>query len=282
VEITRIARPLLVAIAERNADPRLARLFLPDSQERLRERLTRDQVADVLAEFPVEWTAQSLLGALRPLAHRAYSIASSRRIVGDEVHLTVARVGGEDAANPRFGAASSFLAELGEDAKVPVFLERNERFRLPADLSRDIIMIGAGTGVAPYRGFLQEREASGAKGRNWLVFGGRNFLRDFLYQAEWLEARKRGLLSRIDLAFSRDQQSKVYVQQRLREQGREIFSWLEGGASLYVCGDAVRMAPDVHAALIEIVARHGGLESDEARARVEQWMSDGRYLRDVY
>ncbi len=281
-EITRIARPVLTALAERNSDPRLARLLGPEGRDELRQRLETEQVADILAAFPADWSAESLVAALRPLAHRAYSIASSRRLVGDEVHITVALVGGEDPRAPRWGAASSYLAALGDEARVPVFLERNERFRLPSDPSRDVIMIGAGTGVAPYRAFMQEREAIGAKGRNWLIFGGRNFLRDFLYQSEWIEARRRGLLQRVDLAFSRDQRDKIYVQQRLREQGRELFAWLEGGASVYVCGDATRMAPDVHAALLEVVAYHGGLSAEDARARVEGWMADGRYLRDVY
>jgi len=281
-EITRIARPVLVALSERNPDPRLARLLGPEGRDELRDRVATDQVADVLAAYPAQWTPESLVTALRPLAHRAYSIASSRQLVGNEVHLTVALVGGEDARNPRWGAASSFLAGVGDEATVPVFIERNERFRLPQDPSRDIIMIGAGTGVAPFRAFVQEREATDAKGRNWLVFGGRNFLRDFLYQSEWLDARRRGLLHRVDLAFSRDQRAKIYVQQRLREQGRELYSWLEGGACLYVCGDASRMAPDVHAALIEVVATHGGHSPEDARAKVEQWMADGRYLRDVY
>jgi sulfite reductase (NADPH) flavoprotein alpha-component len=281
-EITRIARPVLVALAERNPDPRLARLLGPEGRETLRDRVAAEQVADFLADFPADWTPESLVAALRPLAHRAYSIASSRQLVGDEVHLTVALVGGENPATPRWGAASAFLAGLTDEARVPVFIERNERFRLPADPSRDIIMIGAGTGVAPYRGFLQEREAMGARGRNWLIFGGRNFLRDFLYQSEWIDARRRGVLQRIDLAFSRDQSAKIYVQQRLREQARELYAWLDGGASLYVCGDATRMAPDVHAALIEVVATQAGLDPDGARAKVEQWMADGRYLRDVY
>ncbi len=281
-EITRVARPVLVALAERNPDPRLGRLLGPDGRDALRDAIANSQVADFLAAYPADWTAPALIAALRPLAHRAYSIASSRRLVGNEVHLTVALVGGEDPRTPRLGAASSFLGGLDDAGSVPVFLERNDRFRLPADPSRDVIMIGAGTGIAPFRAFLQEREAIAATGRNWLVFGGRNFLRDFLYQSEWLDARRRGLLQRVDLAFSRDQRAKIYVQQRLREQGRELYAWLEGGASLYVCGDATRMAPDVHAALIEVVATQGGLAPEDARAKVEQWMADGRYLRDVY
>ena len=163
-----------------------------------------------------------------------------------------------------------------------VFIEPNERFRLPDDPSRDVIMIGPGTGVAPYRGFLQEREAQGATGRNWLVFGNRHFDSEFLYQVEWQDAARKGLLTRVDLAFSRDRTPRAYVQDRLREAGAELYAWLQGGAHLYVCGDAERMAPDVHAALVEIVARHGGLEQEAAEAYLRRLADERRYLRDVY
>ena len=167
-------------------------------------------------------------------------------------------------------------------AKVRVYVEANARFRLPADDSRDVIMIGPGSGVAPFRGFLQERAATGATGRNWLFFGARRFARDFLYQLEWQRALKQGLLARLDLAFSRDGGQKVYVQQRLVEAGRELYDWIESGATIYVCGDATRMAPDVHAALAAIIEREGGLSAEAARERLDQLGADGRYLRDVY
>jgi sulfite reductase (NADPH) flavoprotein alpha-component len=203
--------------------------------------------------------------------------------VGEEAHLTVAVVDYEHDGDRRLGAASAHLASLtGDAAAVRVFVEPNERFRLPDDPSRDVIMIGPGTGVAPYRGFLQEREAQGATGRNWLVFGARHFASEFLYQVEWQDAVRKGLLHRVDLAFSRDQTPRAYVQDRLREAGAELFAWLEGGAHLYVCGDAERMAPDVHAALVEIVAIHGGLERDAAEAYLRRLSDDRRYLRDVY
>ena len=223
------------------------------------------------------------MAALRPLTPRLYSIASSPKAVGpDEVHLTVAVVEYAAHGSAHYGAASSFLAAAGEDATVPVFIESNERFRLPADGSRDVIMIGPGTGVAPFRAFVQEREATAASGRNWLFFGNRHFARDFLYQVEWQDALRRGSLSRLDLAFSRDQARKYYVQQRLRENGRELYAWLREGAHLYVCGDSAHMARDVHEALLEIASTHGGLSADDARAWLAELMQQGRYARDVY
>jgi sulfite reductase (NADPH) flavoprotein alpha-component len=161
-------------------------------------------------------------------------------------------------------------------------VEANERFRLPVDRSRDVIMIGPGTGVAPFRAFVQEREATAATGRNWLFFGNRHFQQDFLYQAEWQEALRSGALSRLDLAFSRDTASKVYVQQRLRQNGRELYAWLREGAHLYVCGDSLHMAKDVNDALLDIVCTHGGLSAEDARVWLAELLQTGRYARDVY
>jgi sulfite reductase (NADPH) flavoprotein alpha-component len=203
--------------------------------------------------------------------------------VGDEAHVTVAVVDYETDGERRLGAASAYLAGLnGDDARARIFIEPNERFRLPADNARDLIMIGPGTGVAPYRAFLQHREAQGATGRHWLLFGARHFASEFLYQLEWQEARRRGLLHRLDLAFSRDHTPRAYVQDRMRESGRELYAWLDGGAHLYVCGDAERMAPDVNTALIEIAAQHGGHGREAAEAWVRQLADERRYLRDVY
>jgi sulfite reductase (NADPH) flavoprotein alpha-component len=165
---------------------------------------------------------------------------------------------------------------------MPVFVERNERFRLPADDSRDIIMIGPGTGVAPFRAFVQERAETGARGRNWLFFGARHFSCDFLYQLEWQEALRKGELHRLDLAFSRDTDERIYVQRRVREAGQDLYAWLEGGASVYVCGDADHMAPDVHAALAEVIVRHGGRSKEDALEWLNELAASGRYLRDVY
>jgi sulfite reductase (NADPH) flavoprotein alpha-component len=282
-EITRLTRPFLVQHAELSGSEDLARILGSGHEQALRELLKEQQLVDVLQRHPAAWGAEALVKALRPLAPRLYSIASSASAVGEEAHLTVAVVDYDRNGERRLGAASAHLASLTEDAAtVRVFIEPNERFRLPDDPSRDVIMIGPGTGVAPYRGFLQEREAQGATGRNWLVFGNRHFDSEFLYQVEWQDAARKGLLTRVDLAFSRDRTPRAYVQDRLREAGAELFAWLEGGAYLYVCGDADRMAPDVHATLVEIVTRHGGLEAEAAEAYLRRLADERRYLRDVY
>ena len=221
--------------------------------------------------------------ALRPLAPRLYSIASSQDAVGEEAHLTVAVVDYEIDGQRRFGAASAHLAGLtGEEATVRVFIEPNQRFRLPADPARDVIMIGPGTGVAPYRGFLQQREAQGATGRNWLVFGARHFDSEFLYQVEWQEACRKGLLNRIDLAFSRDRGQRAYVQDRLREAGAELYAWLEGGAQRLRLrrrrADGAGRARDAGRRRCRARrARSRGRRGVRAPAR-----GRARYLRDVY
>ncbi|HET9475043.1 MAG TPA: assimilatory sulfite reductase (NADPH) flavoprotein subunit [Steroidobacteraceae bacterium] len=280
-ELTRIARPLLVTVAERSkAD--LSELLDTRNNSALARLTSTSQVSDVLAKYPAEWTPEALIAALRPVTGRVYSIASSPAAVGDEAHLTVAIVGSDTDRRLLAGAASDFVVRTPVDSKVQVWIERNERFRVPADGTRDIIMVGPGTGVAPFRGFLQEREATGATGRNWLFYGGRSLYHDFLYQLEWQQALKRKSLHRVDVAFSRDQEQKIYVQQRLKENGKELFNWLSNGASFYVCGDATAMAPDVHAALLDIVREQGGMDADDAQAWVADLTADGRYLRDVY
>jgi sulfite reductase (NADPH) flavoprotein alpha-component len=283
-ELTRLTRPFLTQQAERSQDARLAAVLQPGHEADLRRTLQDLQVVDVLQRHPGEWDARSFVQALRPLAPRLYSIASSQEAVGEEAHLTVALVNYEIDRKRRVGAASAFLASLqGDLAKARIFVEQNERFRLPADTSRDVIMIGPGTGVAPFRGFVQHRAAQGATGRNWLFFGARHFQSEFLYQAEWQDAVKRGVLSRCDLAFSRDRSiAREYVQDRLRRVGKELYAWLENGAYLYVCGDAERMAPDVNAALVDIVTEHGGRSRDDAGDYVRRLADDRRYLRDVY
>lgn len=282
-EITKLSRPFLEAHARLAGAEDLSAALTPAGATRLRELLADWQVADVLKRWPAPWSAAALVAALRPLAPRLYSIASSRLAVGDEVHITVATVDYEFDGEHRVGSASQYLASLAaEGATVQAYIEHNPRFRLPADGARDVIMIGPGTGVAPFRGFLQQREESGATGRNWLFFGARHFDDEFLYQTEWQAAIKRGALHRIDVAFSRDQPARVYVQQRMAERGAELWRWLDGGAHVYVCGDAQKMAPDVHAALIEIVRVHGGRDAEAAREYVDQLLADRRYARDVY
>jgi sulfite reductase (NADPH) flavoprotein alpha-component len=278
-ELTRIARPLLVQVAKQ-AKVDITELL---GNAAAMAKLTAScQVSDVLASYPAEWTPEALVSTLRPVAGRVYSIASSPAAVGDEAHLTVAVVGSDTDRKLLAGAASHFMVNTPADSNVQVWIERNERFRVPADGARDIIMVGPGTGVAPFRGFLQEREATGATGRNWLFYGGRSLYHDFLYQLEWQQALKRKSLHRVDVAFSRDQAQKIYVQHRLKEAGKELFSWLSNGAYLYVCGDASAMAPDVNAALLAIVAEQGGMDADDAQAWVGDLTADGRYLRDVY
>ena len=281
-ELTRLARPFLQAHAARARNAELDAILDAADAKAFGQWVRDRQVVDVLHRYPATWPAQSLVEALHPLAPRLYSIASSQKKVGDEAHLTVAHVRSMTADGTwRWGAASHRLATGEPGARANVYIERNDRFRLPLDHARDVVMIGPGTGVAPFRAFLQEREAIGAAGRNWLVFGNPRLRNDFLYQVEWLHARETGRLHRLDLAFSRDQDEKLYVQQRLREHGRRLYDWLEQGAYVYVCG-AIAMAKDVHAALVEIIAEHGGRSPDAAAEYVDALQRDGRYARDAY
>ena len=248
-------------------------------------RYVRDRhLGDVVAEHGAGGLdANAFTNLLRPLAPRLYSIASSQRTAPDEVHLTVSVVEYTTLERARRGLVSGQLADAtGEDANLPIYLHRNPGFRLPADPTAAIVMIGPGTGVAPFRAFVAERAALGCSGRNWLFFGDRSFETDFLYQNEWLAWRKRGVLSNIDVAFSRDQSEKTYVQHRLAKRGAELWRWIEEGACLYVCGDAERMAPDVHRALIEVIARHGGRSDQEAKEYLIDLQRQRRYQRDVY
>jgi sulfite reductase (NADPH) flavoprotein alpha-component len=238
------------------------------------------QVIDLLEAVPHKFAADQLTGLLRPLPPRYYSIASSRKAVGEEAHLLVAGVRYATHGRQRAGVASTDMNErrkVGD--RLSVFLRPNPHFRLPIDPSRPVIMIGPGTGVAPFRGFLQEREAIGAPGKNWLVFGHRNYLHDFLYQLEWQDWIKDGLLTRLDVAFSRDQPDKRYVQHALWDARTELYAWLQDGAAIYVCGDASAMAKDVHETLIRVLSDQSG---QDGKAALDQLRRDGRYLRDVY
>lgn len=281
-ETTRLARPFIAELARRAAAAPLAEWLAPSGAGELRTALKSLQVADLLKRYRTDWDAEGLVRALNPLSPRLYSIASSRRAVSDEVHLTLALVDYRHEGSRRVGASSYQLAALEPGRTVRAYVEPNRRFRLPADGSRDVIMIGPGTGVAPFRGFLQARTEDGAPGRNWLVFGCRHRERDFLYQTEWLDALRKGRLQRLDVAFSRDTATRVYVQDRLREQGAELFRWLEAGAHLYVCGDAEHMAPDVHRALLDIVIRHGQRSEEAAVAYLDELSAGHRYAKDVY
>ena len=282
-ELTRLSRPLIQAQATRTGNVEMARLLEPEQREAFAALLQSHQPIDLLRRWPADWDAEGLVSALRPLTPRSYSIASSLDYLGaDEVHLTVAAIDYEAHGSRHVGAASDFLCSADEDAEVDVFIEPNERFRLPADASRDVLMIGPGTGVAPFRAFVQQREIDGGSGRNWLLFGNRHHREDFLYQREWQDALTRGALHRLTVAFSRDQQDKRYVQHVLAEQGAEVYAWLRNGAHLYVCGDASQMARDVDAALVAIVAQHGHQSADQAQTWLADLMQQGRYARDVY
>lgn len=265
----------------------LVRLTQADHADERASFIRNHHIIDVIRQFPVnKIDAETFVAGLRPLQPRLYSIASSLAVAPDEAHLTVATVRYDLHGEPRQGVASGHLAmRAGLDGQLPVYIQKNPHFRLPAD-DVPIIMIGAGTGIAPYRAFMQEREARGSSGPSWLFFGERNFRTDFLYQTEWQTLIKDGILTRMDVAFSRDRNAdgggKVYVQHRLRERSRDLFAWLEEGAHLYVCGDAARLAPDVHLALAAIVAEEGGLGAAAADDYLQRLQRDRRYQRDVY
>jgi len=283
LEITAATPRFLDHWAELTGAAELQALRAADQSRARTAFLQRHHVLDIVQRFPAPGIEPDrFVAGLRPLQPRLYSIASSLAAAPDEVHLTVSTVRYELHGRPRTGVASGHLAELTDpDATVPVYIQANDHFHLPDD-ETPVVMIGAGTGVAPYRAFMQEREVRGARGPSWLFFGERNFRSDFLYQVEWQDLLKGGVLSRLDLAFSRDAAPKTYVQDRLRRQGRDVYAWLEDGAWLYVCGDAANMAPDVHRALVDIVSEHGGLDRDGADAYLVELKRDRRYRLDVY
>ena len=237
----------------------------------------------IVARYPAAITAEQLLTLLRPLTPRLYSIASAPEEVGEEVHLTVGVLHYEHDGKAYSGAASGYLGErLPEDGAARVFVEPNPNFRLPDDPQAAIIMIGNGTGIAPFRAFMQARVAREAPGKNWLVFGNPHFTEDFLYQTEWQGWQKDGFLHRYSLAWSRDQAEKVYVQDKLREEAASVWQWLKDGAYVYVCGDAARMAKDVERALLDIIAGEGGMDADAAADYLDELRQARRYQRDVY
>jgi sulfite reductase (NADPH) flavoprotein alpha-component len=255
---------------------------LASDKTALREFLAQHQTADVVLQYPAALSAQQLVDSLRKQQPRLYSIASSQAEVGEEVHLTVGVVRFDAFGHTHLGGASGFLAErLAEGQQVKVFVEHNDNFRLP-NHDTPVIMIGPGTGIAPFRAFLQERDNAGATGQNWLFFGNPHFTQDFLYQVELQDYLKRGVLSKLDVAFSRDQAQKVYVQDKLLAKGAEVWSWLAQGAHLYICGDGSKMAKDVHQALLQIAQAQGGLTEEAAADYFEQLRESKRYQKDVY
>ncbi len=280
---------LVNALVEKATDPaekaKLEELTNPANKEVLRGYLEERHYIDVLQEFPsARLHAQELVDLMRKLMPRLYSIASSPKVSPQGVHLTVAIVRYETNHRERVGVCSTFMAdrvEVGE-TPVPVFVS-NSHFGLPEDhADRDVIMVGPGTGIAPFRAFVQERDAVGAKGRNWVFFGDQHAATDFLYEDEWKDYTAKGAVTKLDLAWSRDQEQKVYVQDKMRESAAELWSWLQGGALFYVCGDAKRMAKDVDQALHDIAAEQGQMSVEDAAEWVKQLKKDKRYQRDVY
>ena len=281
-EITVLTRPLVEKWAELAQSDEMNKLM--ESKSTVTEWIRGRDVLDLVQSYPLaDIDANGFIKLLRKLPPRLYSIASSQTAVDEEVHITVATVRYNAHNRERGGVASTWLADrLAEDATIPVYIDPNKNFKLPADDDAPIIMIGPGTGVAPFRSFMQEREERGARGSNWLFFGDQHFLTDFLYQTEWLSWRKSGLLTNLDVAFSRDQTEKIYVQHRIREKSIEIWNWLQEGAYLYVCGDADNMAPDVNEALIDIISQQGNKSREDATEYLRQLTRDKRYQRDVY
>ncbi len=256
---------------------------LAEDKIAMRDYLAERQIYDIIREYPGTLSAQQLVDSLRKIQPRLYSIASSQAEVEEEVHLTVGVVEYTAFEQQHFGGCSGFLANDALDkGEVKVFVEHNDNFRLPSDDTTPIVMIGPGTGIAPFRAFLQERDARDAKGDNWLFFGNPHFTQDFLYQVEIQGYLKSGLLNRVDVAFSRDQAEKVYVQDKIRKQGASLVAWLERGAHLYICGDANRMAKDVHNALVDIVREHKGINEADAESYLKAMREQGRYQKDVY
>ncbi|MBX9742799.1 MAG: sulfite reductase subunit alpha [Chthoniobacterales bacterium] len=283
--ITEPSKQLLAAIAERDLSAaHLAMLPAPESKEHLEKYLWGREVIDPLLDHPAaRFTPEEFVKLLRKLQPRLYSIASSPKVHPQEIHLTVATVQYESLGRQRKGVCSTFLAHrVTEEIPVSVFIHSAKHFRLPEDHSRDIIMVGPGTGIAPFRAFLHDRRASGASGKHWLFFGDQRSETDFLYREELKAFQKEGTLHRLDTAFSRDQTEKIYVQHRMRENAKELYTWLEEGAYFYVCGDASRMAKDVEQMLHEVVAKQGGHSAEAAAAYVEALKKEKRYRKDVY
>ncbi|WP_018756029.1 assimilatory sulfite reductase (NADPH) flavoprotein subunit [Paenibacillus terrigena] len=283
-EITVLTKPLLEKAVAFSDSDKLAVLVNPGNQEALRAYVKARDLLDLLRDFQ-PWTIApgDLSTLLRKLPPRLYSIASSLNAHPDEVHLTVRKVKYEAHDRERKGVTSGYIAErLVPGDKLPIFIQQNPNFKPPVNPDSPVIMIGPGTGVAPFRAFLEDREELGATGKSWLFYGDRHFVTDFLYQTDWQRMLKVGVLSKLDVAFSRDTEEKVYVQQRMLEHGEEVYNWLQDGAHVYVCGDEKYMAHDVQAALIEIIGQYGGKSPEVAAAYLSELQEQGRYQRDVY
>ncbi|KAA5928278.1 MULTISPECIES: sulfite reductase subunit alpha [Pantoea] len=283
-EISEPSRKLIEWVGQNTTNQELRHVLQHDDKDALGVWLWGKDTLDLLQlELTRTLAVPEFVALLRPLQHRAYSISSSSKAHPNQVHLTVASVRYHSGGRNRGGVCSTYLAERVRRGEKPaIFISPNKSFRVPANNSAPLIMVGPGTGIAPFRAFLQERQATGAQGKNWLFFGDQHQEHDFIYQDELLAWRDNGLLTRLDLAFSRDQEKKIYVQSRMLEQGAELYAWLQEGAYFYVCGDASRMAKDVDNALYEVVRQFGGLSTERAADYVDQLKKEKRYLRDVY
>ena len=281
LELTQSYPGFVEKYATATGNPELLKLV--EDKAAMREYIEPRQIFDIIRQNPAQLEAQTLVDCLRKLQARLYSIASSQAEVEDEVHLTVGLVEFDAFGSEHLGGCSGYLARRAEEGcKVKVFSEHNDNFRLPANDETPIIMVGPGTGIAPFRAFLQERDAREASGKNWLFFGNPHFTQDFLYQVEIQGYLKSGLLTKVDVAFSRDQAEKVYVQDKLRKNSQEVFAWLEAGAHFYICGDANRMAKDVHQALVDIIKENSGKDDEQAEQYLKDLRSANRYQKDVY
>lgn len=283
-DITALSRPVLNKLQTLSNSSKLGALLADEAKDQLKDYLWGRWIVDAVRDFaPRNLTAGDLVGIFRKLPPRLYSIASSPLAHPGEVHLTVASVRYSAHGQARKGVASTYLADLVNKGDViPVYTHQNKNFRLPASGDTPIIMVGPGTGVAPFRAFVEHRAALGHQGQSWLFFGDQRYSYDFLYQLEWQDHLANGALTRLDVAFSRDQPEKVYVQHRMLERAKELFAWLEEGAHFYVCGDASRMAHDVHEALLQIIEKIGGKSRESAELYLEELKKSKRYQRDVY
>ncbi|OKP86935.1 sulfite reductase [NADPH] flavoprotein alpha-component [Paenibacillus helianthi] len=283
-EITVLTKPLLEQAAKLSTAPALHELLLPDRSKQLKEYIQGRDLLDLIQDFaPWDVPACSFVTILRKLPARLYSIASSYNANPEEVHFTVRAVRYESHGRERYGVCSVHCAERVQPGDtLPVYIQNNPNFKLPANPDVPVIMIGPGTGVAPFRSFLEEREEQGAEGKTWLFYGDRHFVTDFLYQTDWQRMLKDGVLNKLDVAFSRDTEEKVYVQHRILEHSQELYAWLQEGAHVYVCGDEKHMAHDVHAALISVIQEEGGLSPEAAAAYLDNLQQEQRYQRDVY
>ena len=283
-EISTPSRKLIAAVEAQAKDEMFSHVVKNGDKEALADYLWGKDTLDLLnINSEIYFSALEFLALLKPLQHRAYSISSSPNKHPGSVHLTVASVRWNDNGRDHLGVCSTFLADrIAQNGKAGVFISPNKAFRIPSNDDAPMIMVGPGTGVAPFRAFLEERQIRGAKGQNWLFFGDQTRASDFIYEQELIEMQAAGVLTRLDLAFSRDQKEKVYVQNKMHEHGAELYQWLENGGYFYVCGDATRMAKDVDQALCDIIAAQGSLSSDKAKEYVNNLKREKRYLRDVY